>query len=107
MQSVPPVQADQKSNANPENETARARGQTAHRANEEIFAMTDLPDTTNENKQQLSEAAAADLINALRSSPGRLETLLWRYRSAGFTDGEIVAAMAASPRLVNPLRVRR
>jgi len=29
--------------------------------------------------------------------------LLERYRRHGFTDREIVAAMAASPRLVNPL----
>jgi len=68
--------------------------------------MTDIPDTTNENKQ-LSEYAAADLIGTLRSSPGRLDKLLWRYRSAGFTDGEIVRAMAASPRMVDPIRVRR
>jgi len=66
--------------------------------------MTDITDTTNENKRELSPAAAAELIAALRSSPGHLKTLLTRYRSAGFTDAEIVAAMAASPRLVNPLR---
>jgi hypothetical protein len=40
----------------------------------------------------------------LRSSPASFETLLHRYRRAGFTDREIVAAMAASPRLVNALR---
>jgi len=68
--------------------------------------MTDIPHSPDQNKQ-LSEYAVADLIRALRSSPGRLETLLWRYRNAGFTDGEIVAAMAASPRLVDPIRVRR
>src|SRR5262249_35169816 len=62
--------------------------------------MADISHATDENKQ-LSKDAAAELISALRSSPGRLETLLWRYRNAGFTDREPVAAMAASPRLVD------
>jgi hypothetical protein len=64
--------------------------------------MADIPYDTTERK--LSAAAAAELISALGSSPGRLETLLFRYRNAGFTDREIVAAMAASPRLVNATR---
>jgi len=49
------------------------------------------------------EIDAAALISAMRSSPSRLENLLWRYRCAGFSDREIVAAMAASPRLINPI----
>jgi len=67
--------------------------------------MTDISHDTTERK--LSAAAAAELISALGSSPGRLETLLFRYRNAGFSDREIVVAMAASPRLVNPLGRRR
>jgi len=68
--------------------------------------MAHIPSPAPEDKR-LSEDAAAELIGALRSSPGRLETLLCRYRSAGFSDREIVAAMAASPRLINAIGRRR
>jgi hypothetical protein len=57
--------------------------------------------TNSPNQSDLIIDAAA-LISAMRS-PKRLEKLLERYRRHGFTDREIVAAMAASPRLVNPL----
>jgi DNA-directed RNA polymerase specialized sigma24 family protein len=82
-----------------------AAAATALRAKENL-AMTHIPSLAPEDKQ-LSEDAAAELIGALRSSPERLETLLYRYRNAGFSNREIVAAMAASPRLVNAIGRRR
>ena len=57
---------------------------------------------TNSPNQSDPIIDAVALIRAMRS-PKRLEKLLERYRRDGFTDREIVAAMAASPRLVNPL----
>jgi len=61
---------------------------------------------TNSPNQSDAIIDAAALISAMRS-PKRLEKLLERYRRHGFTEREIVAAMAASPRLVDAIGRRR
>ena len=46
---------------------------------------------------------AAELARTKRSSPRRFEALLRNYRRRGITDREIVAAMAASPHIIDAL----
>ena len=60
--------------------------------------------SSSAHEDKLVEIDAAALISAMRSSsPKRLKKLLERYRRHGFSNREIVAAMAASPRLINPI----
>jgi hypothetical protein len=46
---------------------------------------------------------AAELARAMRSSATSFRALVRRYRSRGITDREIVAAMAASPHIIDAL----
>ena len=46
---------------------------------------------------------AAELARTKKFSPARFGALVRHYRARGATDAEIVAAMAASPHLVDPI----
>jgi hypothetical protein len=68
------------------------------------------PNNTSVAKQQDSELVAhnslinaAELARTKRSSPRRFDALLRHYRRCGITEREIVAAMAASPHLIDPV----
>jgi hypothetical protein len=62
--------------------------------------MEDLTYLENDSKPPID---AADLIRAKKSSPARFERLFNRYKNQGFSTAEIVAAMAASPLLVDAI----
>jgi hypothetical protein len=68
------------------------------------------PDNISVSERQDSNLAAqstlidaAELARTKRSSPRRFEALLRNYRRRGITDREIVAAMAASPGIIDAL----
>jgi hypothetical protein len=63
--------------------------------------MEDLVHQTNERKPAAIDAA--ELIRAKRLSPTHFKHLLERYRKRGVTTAEIIAAMAASPLLIDAL----
>jgi hypothetical protein len=62
--------------------------------------MNDLIHNATECKPAID---AAELARTKRSSPARFNSLFQRYRRLGFTEREIVAAMARSPVLVDPI----
>jgi hypothetical protein len=51
----------------------------------------------------LEDGDVARLAHAMRTSATRFRKIVGAYRRRGITDREIVAAMAASPNLVDPL----
>jgi hypothetical protein len=59
------------------------------------------------SKPELSATDADTLVQALRArkKPKLFEKLRAFYRSRGFSDAEIVRAMAKSREMVNPIRV--
>jgi hypothetical protein len=59
------------------------------------------PDSDPATQNPLIDAAG--LARTKRSSPRRFEALLRQYRRRGITDREIVAAMAASPHIIDAL----
>jgi hypothetical protein len=66
--------------------------------------MSEIINNPNECKPVAVDASdAAELIRARQSSPALLKKLLEFHRKRGVTTAEIVAAMAASPVLVNPI----
>jgi len=65
--------------------------------------MTEILDTTEACKPALDASDAAELIRARRASPQQLKKLLKFHRDRGVSDREIIAAMAASPVLVDAI----
>jgi Xaa-Pro aminopeptidase len=62
--------------------------------------MRDVIHRTNECKPAID---VAKLARALRSSSASFRALVREYRRQGITERDIVAAMAASPHLVDPI----
>lgn len=62
--------------------------------------MQDLIHHTNECKPAID---VAKLARALRSSSASFRALVREYRSHGITERDIVAAMAASPLLIDAI----
>jgi hypothetical protein len=68
---------------------------------EGVTNMSDLVHQTNKCKPAAIDAA--ELIRAKRSSSAHFKHLLERYRKRGVTTTEIIAAMAASPLLIDAI----
>lgn len=66
--------------------------------------MSQITNTPNEIKIAAVDASdAARLVEAYGSSPGWFRELYEFHRKRGVTTAEILAAMAASPAVANPL----